>query len=201
MAELIPEGIKYKVSDFKVYTPTVVTTSQSLKVIARSFPTHQYKCKLELIPTRLGDARDFSAWQESLSGRAKTLELQIPHKSKPRGLLGGSVSVNADYEAGDDVIAFQTQQVSVPNAVRRGDCFVFASHSKVYTAKNDASINSIGVVVVELTLPLLNTLSDGDSVTYTDVPFTMRQTEDTQTFKVSSSSVHADLVLDLEEVI
>lgn len=200
MSELIPDWVKYKVSKFEVFTPTVVTQSQSLKVIARSFPTHQYRCKLTLIPTkRKTFGREFSAWQESISGRAKTISVQIPERSIPRGVLSGVVEVEGDHAYGSTLIALSTQLISVNNAVKAGDCFSFGSHSKVYTVLNDASTDSTGLVTVRLTLPLLKNIANNNAVVYDNVPFIMRQMEDVQSFEIDAVSLSTTFVLDLEE--
>jgi hypothetical protein len=200
MSKLIPDWVKYKVSDFKVYTPTVVTQAQSLKIIARPFPTHQYRCKLELVNVRLDSyGREFAAWQESISGRSKTISVQIPNRSNPRGVLSGTVQVEGDYAYGSTSIVLSTALLSVLNAVKAGDCMSFASHSKVYTILYDASSNGSGQITIELTLPLLKNIGNNNNVVYNNVPFIMRQMEDTQSFKIAANSLHTTPVLDLEE--
>jgi hypothetical protein len=200
MAELIPSWVKYKVSNFEVYTPTVATQSQSLKVIARSFPTHQYRCKLEIAPVkRKTYGREFAAWQESVSGRAKTISVQIPDRSNCRGLLYGTVEVDGNYAYGLKSITLSTPLISVNNAVKAGDCLSFGSHTKVYTVLQDASTNGAGKVTVLLTLPLLKNIDNLNAVVYDNVPFIMRQMEDVQSFKIDAGSLHTTPVLDLEE--
>lgn len=203
MSEQIPDFMKYSIVDFEVFTPTVTTKSDSLKVISRPFPTHQYMCRIRFIPlVRNNSSREASAWLESIEGRANTLLVKIPNRSDHRGALSGVITVNGNHSFGDRIVNINTGLPGdFSNAVLAGDPFVFAGHSKVYTAKNTVNANANGTVDVELTLPLLKDVSDLEAVTYDDVLFKMRQTGDVQKYKMSANNRHVVHELDLEEEI
>lgn len=202
MSLTMPSNIAYTVSDFRPYSPNMQSVSDSLKAITELNVAHRYECRLNVVPRRFdADARDVAAFNEALEGRKQYLVLQIPHHSKCRGALSGSVTVGANANKGAKQITLSTPIVSTQGVVRAGDCFVFGSHTKVYKALYDADSDGSGDVDVILTLHLLKDITVGTTVVYDNVPFTMRQKEDRQSFDMRAGTTHVGFSYDLEEVV
>jgi len=148
-------------------------------------------------------------WQKLLAfhgqqrGRYGTFSYTSVAMAAPLGALAGStyaVTVSGtSHAAGGTSIAF----TGLPNSsvvLKAGDLLKFANHAKVYAVESTSVTSSTsGAGTVTIFPELVATLSNGEAVTYQNVPFTMAFADDAPKWPVDVTGL-LELQLSLEEV-
>lgn len=87
---------------------------------------------------------------------------------------------------------------SVTNWLREGDVLKLAGHSKVYMATGHVDTDAAGNAAIPITPPLIEAPADGEALTLTDVPLTVRMIGIPR-FSTGGAMVGTDYSVDLEE--
>lgn len=111
-------------------------------------------------------------------GMAETFTIVLPEISSPSDSISGTMRAAASGSVGDTSIAVD----GFTGTLKTGDVFKFAGHNKVYMATADRS----GSGTLSFQPSLVSGVSDNQTVTYNDVPFTVRLNNDVQEYSVST---------------
>jgi hypothetical protein len=132
------------------------------------------------------------AFVMSTKGGLDSFEIVPPVVSTSQNTLSGTPAVNGAHTAGDNTI----QVDSFTGTLKAGDFIKFASHTKVYMVVADRS--GVGEMTIEPAL--IEDVPNNNSITVTDVPFTMRLDNDIQQYRLNGYDRY-QYQIDLIEVI
>ena len=107
----------------------------------------------------------------------ETFTIVPPVISSAQGNVSGTILVNGSHTAGDTTITVD----AMTGTLKAGDLIKFA-HSKVYMVVSDVTADGSNEATLTIEPPLREALADNSSVTYDNVPFTVRLTNDIQQF-------------------
>ena len=111
-------------------------------------------------------------------GMAETFTIVLPEISSSSGSVSGTMLSSAAGSIGDTSIAVD----GFTGTLKAGDVFKFANHTKVYMATADRS----GSGSLSFQPALVEAVSDNETVTYDDVPFTVRLNNDVQEYGIAT---------------
>jgi len=111
-------------------------------------------------------------------GMAETFTIVLPEISSSSGSVSGTMLSSAAGSIGDTSIAVD----GFTGTLKAGDVFKFANHTKVYMATADRS----GSGSLSFQPALVSAISDNETVTYDDVPFTVRLNNDVQEYGIAT---------------
>jgi hypothetical protein len=111
-------------------------------------------------------------------GMAETFTIVLPEISSSSGSVSGTMLSSAAGSIGDTSIAVD----GFTGTLKAGDVFKFANHNKVYMATADRS----GSGSLSFQPALVSAISDNETVTYDDVPFTVRLNNDVQEYGIAT---------------
>jgi hypothetical protein len=132
------------------------------------------------------------AFVTSQQGMLGSFTIVPPVIGSTSGTASGSMLVNGNHAIGDSTISVD----GFTGTLKAGDFVKFASHTKVYMVIADRS--GAGVMTIEPAL--VEAVSDNQSVTYNNVPFTMSLLRDTQEYSLSSNE-YFTYEIDMSEVL
>jgi hypothetical protein len=132
------------------------------------------------------------AFVTSQQGMLGSFMIVPPVISSTSGTASGSMLVNGNHAIGDSTISVD----GFTGTLKAGDFVKFASHTKVYMVIADRS--GAGVMTIEPAL--VEAVSNDQSVTYNNVPFTMSLLRDTQEYSLSSNE-YFTYEIDMSEVL
>jgi len=103
-----------------------------------------------------------------------------------KGDVSGTVTVSGSHSAGDTTIDI----TGITGTLKAGDFIKFGGHSKVYLVVEDATGDSSTDATITIEPPLRSALSNAEGVTYDDVQFTVRLTNDVQEFNTGDLDLY-----------
>ena len=118
-------------------------------------------------------------------GSFDSFEIVLPKYSTPRGVATGSPAINnvGGYAAGAEAIEVDGFTASTTGILLANDKIRFAGHTKVYRVVDDADADGSGNALLNISPPLIESVTDGEALTVTGVPFTVCQDGDVQGFR------------------
>jgi len=125
-------------------------------------------------------------------GMAETFTIVLPEISDASGDVSGTMLANGAGTIGDTLIGID----GFTGTLKAGDMFKFAGHSKVYMATSDRS----GPGALSFEPALISSVSDNEVITYDNVPFTVRLSNDVQEFAIATD-LHYSYEIDFVEAI
>lgn len=125
-------------------------------------------------------------------GGVNSFSIVPPVISSSQNTISGTPAVNGAHSAGDNTI----QVDSFTGTLKTGDFIKFANHNKVYMLVADRS--GVGEMTIEPAL--IQDVPNNNSITVTNVPFTMRLNNDIQQYQLSGFDRY-QYQIDLIEVI
>ncbi|GEK08943.1 hypothetical protein [Pseudoalteromonas peptidolytica] len=158
---------------------------------------HQWK--LEITTPELDFKRSMRlfAFIHSLQGQFQNFSIRNPIPAIGVGVnVGATVAVTAEQFS-----TLITIERAFGGQLSSGDLISFSNHPKVYMVINDASANSQGKLVVDISPPLFQRISKGGAVhTGNNVYFSMEMTKDSYELSLNAKSAKEQkLVLQMEE--
>lgn len=132
------------------------------------------------------------AFIESQEGMLGTFQVTIPILSSTSGTVSGTAAASASASVGAKSVSID----GITGTLKAGNFVKFANHSKVYMLTADRA----GDGSMAFTPALVAAVADNEVVTYTDVPFTVRITNDVQEYP-ANTAVHFNYEVDMEEAI
>jgi hypothetical protein len=149
---------------------------------------------------------DFAAVQAFIvkqRGSKEDFTITFPSYLNAQGNETGTVLVNGVHAVGDTTIAMDAFAADGAGRFKAGD-FIKFSHSKVYMVVEDVTSSS-NAATVTIEPPLTTALSDNETVTYDNVPFTVFLKNDIQEFPSNAIAADGSILftyeIDVEESI
>ena len=160
---------------------TIVSVTTSGRVQARQIDGQKFRMTLTYPPMTRAEFAPIKAFLMKQRSRLNTFTVIPPTISNAQGTAAGTPTGTAS--AGDTSI---TLGGTSTGTLKAGDYIKFANHDKVYMVVEDQSDISTGTLTIEP--PLRSAVSSTD-ITYDNVPFTVRQTNDVQEFSIGTTNL------------
>tara|TARA_X000001382_G_scaffold89528_1_gene64190 strand:- start:5868 stop:6467 length:600 start_codon:yes stop_codon:yes gene_type:complete len=181
MSGTYPTSPTFKTLGFRSEQKTLTSTTDSGKMFSVQVDGQRWKFSASypaMGRTTFAPVYAFIIKQRS---QKETFTIIPPVISSARGHETASVLVNGAHTAGDTTITINGHQNNSAGAFKAGDLIKFASHSKVYMIVEDVTPSG-NASTITIEPPLRNALADDEAITYDNVPFTVRLTNDVQQF-------------------
>lgn len=131
----------------------------------------------------------FDLWPLALAvEQAPSFTAILPHYSHPRGTALGAPRAKINLSAGVSQMTIAGWQANQPFALRRGDCFKFANHSKVYMCLTHAVANGIGESAITFIPELQNNIAANTALIVKNVPFQLSTERRPQTYPLDAAN-------------
>lgn len=114
-------------------------------------------------------------------GQYETFQIVPPEVAKPLGVATGTPVVSGVHLNGR-TIATTGWTASTTGIMKAMDFIKFSGHAKVYMVVADASSDVSGNATLTIEPALMDSLSAGEGITVTDVPFTVAFVGDVQEY-------------------
>ena len=183
--------------------PTRISTSHSLKRYTRTLNAQRWAMTLDFSQLERDDLAPIWAFLVGQRGQYDTFQFVLPnplYTPRGAGAIGSpSPSVNGNFgspiatQTGRSIYTKQWQPSTT--ILKAGDFLKFASHSKVYMAREDVASGSTGLALIPMEPAAVQELSDGDAIITSSVQFTVSLSQDGAGFGVQPGSI-----LDLDTV-
>lgn len=146
-----PQHIAPRDYDITSATPTMVSTSQSLKRVTTSRGAHRFGVRFNYAAMTRDEFMPIWAFLMSQNGQAGDFTVALPNQ-EPRGTLSTAPSqqlrLNADTTRGSTSLVLKNFANSETDAVKAGDFFNITGSKKTYIATSDASSDSTGLLTL-----------------------------------------------------
>lgn len=178
--------------------PTRVSVGHSLKRQARTRGAQRWGIRFTYAPLKRAEFAVFYAFLLALRGQADTFTTTVPGHTTPLGTWLGLPVVNGAGQT-SYTVALRGLTASQAAAARAGDLLKFAGHSKVYMVTADAASDGTGLATVTIQPPLIAAISDGETLSATDVSFTVALASDNLDSNLTTGIFYS-LEIDMVEV-
>ena len=160
---------------------TIISVTTSGRVQARQIDGQKFRMTLTYPPMTRAEFAPIKAFLMKQRSRLNTFTVIPPTISNAQGTASGTPTGTAS--AGDTSI---TLGGTGTGTLKAGDYIKFANHDKVYMVVEDQSDISTGTLTIE---PPLRSAVSAQDITYDNVPFTVRQTNDVQEFSIGTTNL------------
>lgn len=184
MAGTYPTTPEFSAVGFSSEQATITSTTDSGKMFAVQIDGQRFKFSASYPPMSRSDFAPVLAFIMKQRSQKETFQIALPDLKNAKGDVSGTVLVNGSHSAGDTTIDID----GMTGTLKAGDLVKF-SHDKVYMVVADATA-SAGATTITIEPPLREALSDNSSVTYDNVQFTVRLTNDVQEFNVGMDNYY-----------
>jgi len=191
MAGTYPTTPEFQAINLKSTHNNVKSTTVSGRVQVRSIGGQKWAFSAKYNPMTRAEFQPVFAFVTSQQGMLGTFGIVPPVIGSTSGSATGTALVNGSTSAG---------VASVPvdgftGDIKAGD-FVKFGHGKVYMVTADRD----GAGDISIEPALISAVSDNETMTYNGVSFTMRMTNDVQSYSLSQFEYYT-YELDMEEVL
>ena len=177
---------------------TIISKSLSGKKLSRSIDNQRFAFTASIIIGKRSDIYgELMAFIIKQRSGKENFTIIPPEVEDARGVETGTLAVNGSHTAGDTTIAIDGFAADTANRLRTGDFIKFNGHTKVYMVVADVTSSS-GAATVTIEPPLVSSLSDDETVTYDNVPFTVHLTNDIQEFGAIGADKDGNLLYKFE---
>lgn len=197
-------------------TPTATSISVSGKRQSKQLAAQFWTLDCEFAPLDRSELAQVMAFLNKQNNSLSSFNVVIPQYGRPNGTIknvAGSVSnaisvrTAAAIAATTVYIACDTIRPSdfvaagstATGAFKAGDFVKFSNHTKMYQLTEDATVDSNGYATLNIWPGLYTAVATTDDMLYWDVPFTVFNTESTQSYELGIGDV-AGVTLKLHEV-
>ena len=164
---------------------------------------HRWEITLGTKPMERSEWQKLLAFHSQQRGQYNTFSYTSVAMASPLGSLAGStysvVVSGTSHTASGTTVGFS----GLPNSavvLKAGDLLKFANHAKVYAVESTSVTSSTsGTGTVTIFPELLSALTNGEALTYENVPFTMAFSEDAPKWPVEVHTL-MEMQLTLQEV-
>jgi|TARA_R100000030_G_scaffold62773_3_gene47548 hypothetical protein len=178
MSGTYPTSPTFRAIGFSSEQKTITSTTDSGKMFSVQVDGQRWKFSASYPPMTRSTFAPVYAFIIKQRGQKETFTIVPPVISNAQGNVSGTVLVNGSHTAGDTTIAVD----AMTGTLKAGDLIKF-SHSKVYMVVSDVTADGSNEATITIEPPLREALSDNSSVTYDNIPFTVRLQNDVQQFK------------------
>lgn len=154
-------------------------------------------------PMTLTEFKPIQGFVALAQGSLNEFDIVIPTVSDSTSINApylGSINVDASHAVGDTAINVDSDLGGAGNILKAGDVVRFSNHTKVYMCTTDVNTDSAGTAVMNISPPLIEPLSAGQSVTFNQVPFRMVLSNEVQEFGYRTDGL-VEYEIDIKEVL
>jgi hypothetical protein len=197
--------------------PTVVNRSSSGRYQSRTIAAHLWELTVEFPAMVRSAMMPIFAFAMKQRGRAESFTIIPLNTATPRGIATGTPLANQVGAVGSTSIQIDGWTAGATNILRAGDIFKSSGHTKVYMVTDDCNSQSMDFILLEDSVtdnllledsatdqlylqdagaatvlfepPLITAIADNESITVTNVPFTVMFAGDVQEFKTSAPTL------------
>ena len=180
MSGTYPTSPEFRTLDFSSEQKTLTSTTDSGKMFSVQIDGQRWKFSASYPPLSRSDFAPVYAFIVKQRSQKETFTIVPPVISSAQGNVSGTILVNGSHTAGDTTITVD----AMTGTLKAGDLIKFA-HSKVYMVVSDVTADGSNEATITIEPPLREALADNSSVTYDNIPFTVRLTNDIQQFNTS----------------
>ena len=177
MSGTYPTSPTFKTLGFSSEQKTLTSTTDSGKMFSVQIDGQRWKFSASYPPMGRSTFAPVYAFIMKQRSQKETFTIVPPVISSAQGNVSGTILVNGSHTAGDTTITVD----AMTGTLKAGDLIKF-SHSKVYMVVSDVTADGSNEATLTIEPPLREALADNSSVTYDNVPFTVRLTNDIQQF-------------------
>jgi len=150
-------------------SPTMISTTHSLKRVARGSGAQRWYLRLKYGPLKNSEWNPIVGFCDEQLGRYGKFTIVVPGKEAPLGAVSGAPLVNGAQAAGVTSVNLKSLANGVNGVFKAGDLVVFATHLKVYQVTRAANSDGGGLATIYINCPLLTAVADGNAVTWQNV--------------------------------
>jgi len=184
MSGTYPTTPEFRSMNFSSEQKTLTSTTDSGKMFSVQVDGQRFKFSASYPPMSRSDFAPVLAFIMRQRSQKETFQIALPDLKNAKGDVSGTVLVNGSHSTGDTTIDID----GMTGTLKAGDLIKF-SHDKVYMVVADATA-SAGATTITIEPPLREALADDSSVTYDNVEFTVRLTNDVQEFNVGMDNYY-----------
>jgi len=185
MAGTYPTSPEFASIGFSSEQKTITSTTDSGKMFAVQVDGQRFKFSASYPPMNRSEFAPVYAFIMKQRSQKETFQIALPDLKNAKGDVSGTVTVSGSHSAGDTTIDI----TGITGTLKAGD-FIKFGHSKVYMVVEDATGDSSTDATITIEPPLRTALSNAESVTYDDVQFTVRLTNDVQEFNTGDLDLY-----------
>ena len=189
MSGTYPTSPVFRALGFTSEQKTITSTTDSGKIFAVQVDGQRWKFSASYPPMTRTTFAPVYAFIIKQRSQKETFQIVPPVISSAKGHETASVLVNGAHTAGDTTITIDGHQNDSAGAFHAGDLIKFAGHSKVYMIVENVNPSS-NASTITIEPPLRSALTDNEAITYDNVPFTVRLTNDIQTFNTDNIDLY-----------
>ena len=191
MAGTYPTTPEFQAINLKSTHNNVKSTTVSGRVQVRSIGGQKWAFSAKYNPMTRAEFQPVFAFVTSQQGMLGTFGIVPPVIGSTSGSATGTALVNGSTSAGVTSVPVD----GFTGDIKAGD-FVKFEHGKVYMVTADRD----GAGDISIEPALISAVSDNETMTYNGVSFTMRMTNDVQSYSLSQFEYYT-YELDMEEVL
>ena len=185
-----PTTPKFSAVGMESVDPTLFSVTTSGRQQSRKTGNQKWKFTASYPPLTRTEFAPVWAFLLSQSGRHGIFTIVLPELSTTSGTATGTVTTSSS-PVGDSSVTV----AGLTGDLKAGDFIKFSGHDKVYALTADRSGNGSMAIA-----PALIYAVTTDTVIYTNVPFTVRMSNDIQSYKVGKDMLFSNEV-DMMEAI
>jgi len=191
MAGTYPTTPEFQAINLKSTHNNVKSTTVSGRVQVRSIGGQKWAFSAKYNPMTRAEFQPVFAFVTSQQGMLGTFGIVPPVIGSTSGSATGTALVNGSTSAGVTSVPVD----GFTGDIKAGD-FVKFGHGKVYIVTADRD----GAGDISIEPALISAVSDNETMTYNSVSFTMRMTNDVQSYSLSQFEYYT-YEIDMEEVL
>lgn len=177
MSGTYPTTPEFRTLGFTSEQKTITSTTDSGKMFSVQVDGQRWKFSAQYPPMSRSTFAPVYAFIIKQRSQKETFQIVPPVISSAQGNVSGTILVKNSHTAGDTTITVD----AMTGTLKAGDLVKFA-HSKVYMVVADVTADGSNEATLTIEPPLREALADNSSVTYDNIPFTVRLQNDVQTF-------------------
>ena len=172
MSGQLPTSPVFNAFNFKDESNTLISVSDSGRRYARKIDNQRWKFTCKYTNLTRTEFAPILAFITKQRGQKETFRVIPPKIKDALGSETTTISVNGAHTAGDTTIAIDGFNADSAGSLKAGDFIKFSGHTKVYMVVADVTPSS-NAATVTIEPPIIENLSNDETVTYDDVPFTV----------------------------
>jgi|TARA_R100000479_G_scaffold85717_1_gene41798 hypothetical protein len=185
MSGTYPTSPVFRALGFSSEQKTITSTTDSGKIFAVQVDGQRWKFSASYPPMSRTTFAPVYAFIMKQRSQKETFTIVPPVISNAQGNVSGTILVNGSHTAGDTTITVD----AMTGTLKAGDLIKFA-HEKVYMVVSDVTADGSNEATITIEPPLKEALADNSSVTYDNIPFTVRLTSDVQEFNTNDIDLY-----------
>lgn len=192
MAGTYPTDPEFQAINLESRHSNLVSETVSGRLQVRTLGGQRWSFTAKYNPMTRAEFMPVFAFVMRQQGQRDTFTIVPPVISDASGDISGTMSTSTAVGAGISSIPVD----GFTGTIKAGDVVKFAGHSKVYMVTQDQT--GTGNIFIEP--PLVSAVADNEVVTYDSVPFTMRLSNDIQSYSLAANE-YFEYEVDMIEVL